>query len=232
MMQEKNHSFFGRTWMRHTAISGPLSLNCIQHFFWPQFYTGKTLCNFWLTQHIGQMLSLFSSKFVDLRFCRWRPDTSSPWCSSSSPPSSLFAPVAQNTPAWPAPRSRRITFSQTYKKFPPGHDLNNHVISHMWWKTLQHPKQIKSDHAERLLCRKLRPPIVTSYQSTDILIKTYRRCCSAKIHTSPIIHEFEDLALRIRWNSSDWMYSSCSRLFFWAGSSSSPVEFSSVTADM
>lgn len=116
------------------------------------------LCNLWLTQHIGKRPCLFSSKFVDLRFCRWRPDTSSPWCSSSSPPSSLFAPVAQNTPAWPAPRSRHITFSQTSKKIPPGHDLNNHFISHMWWKTLQHPKQIKSDHAERLI----RPPIVTS----------------------------------------------------------------------
>lgn len=96
----------------------------------------------WITRHKRQMRSLFSCKFVDLRFCRWRPDISSPWCSSSSPPSSLFAPAAQNTPAWPAPQSRRKIFCQTCKNTPMGHDFH-HFISHVAKETLQNPNQIK-----------------------------------------------------------------------------------------
>ncbi len=96
-------------------------------------------------------------------------------------------------------------------------------------------KAIWTDHAKRFQKQPQAPPThcdIIIYKSTDLHFKTHMHWCSAKIHTSPIIHEFEDLALRMRWNSSDWMYSSCSRFFFWAGSSSSsPVEFSSDTAD-
>lgn len=165
------------------------------------------LCNVWITQHKGQIRSLFSCKFVDIRFCRWRPDTSSPGCSSSSPPSFLFAPVAQNTPAWPVPQSRHEIFCQTCKQTPPGH----HFISHTAKETLQNPKQIKPSckiMANAFKSTASSAPThcdIIIHQSTDIHIKTHVHWCSAKTHTSPIIHEFEDLALRIRWNSSDWI---------------------------
>lgn len=143
---------------------------------------------------------------VDLRLCRWRLCTSSPWYSSSSLPFSPSAPEARNTLAWPSPRSTDI--ANTFQKKS---QANLHPL-HLY----NYSKQSITKQA---------PPT-----SSDIMTWGHASKCLHQniVQTSPIIHEFEDLALRMRWNSSDWMYSSCSSLFFWAGSSSSPGEFSSV----
>ncbi len=155
---------------------------CTHCFFWP-------LSEPWISPHKGQMLSRFSCKFVDSRFCKWRPDTSSPWCPSSSPPSSLFAPAAQNTPAWPAPQSRRRIFSQTCKHTPVGHDFN-HFISHVEKQTLQNPNQIKPSWQITPNAfknnHKPRPPTVTSSYIKALTFISKHTCTDVQPKYTPL----------------------------------------------